>query len=103
MTSMDWRWHADKKRLLMLLLGLVVGVEFLENGMFVFAASHIVGGIDAAPREFAIIRDHIRIASVESALYDGIGHVKVKNFQERTDASLFKELEKLQDAVPAQS
>ncbi|MFZ5442966.1 MAG: S41 family peptidase [Myxococcota bacterium] len=48
-----------------------------------------------APREFAIIRDHIRIASVESALYGGIGHVKVKNFQERTDASLFKELEKL--------
>ncbi len=49
----------------------------------------------SAPREFAIIRDHIRIASVESALYGGIGHVKVKNFQERTDASLFKELEKL--------
>ncbi len=48
-----------------------------------------------APREFAIIRDHIRIASVESALYGGIGYVKVKNFQERTDASLFKELEKL--------
>ncbi len=48
-----------------------------------------------APREFVIIRDHIRIASVESALYGGIGHVKVKNFQERTDASLFKELEKL--------
>ncbi|MFT3710401.1 MAG: S41 family peptidase [Archangium sp.] len=48
-----------------------------------------------APREFAIIRDHIRIASVESALYGGIGHIKVKNFQERTDASLFKELEKL--------
>ncbi len=49
----------------------------------------------AAPREFAIIRDHIRIASVESALFGGIGYVKVKNFQERTDASLFKELEKL--------
>jgi carboxyl-terminal processing protease len=49
----------------------------------------------SAPREFAIIRDHIRIASVESALYGGIGYVKVKNFQERTDASLFKELEKL--------
>ena len=48
-----------------------------------------------APREFAIIRDHIRISSVESALYGGIGYVKVKNFQERTDASLFKELEKL--------
>lgn len=49
----------------------------------------------SAPREFAIIRDHIRISSVESALYGGIGYVKVKNFQERTDASLFKELEKL--------
>ncbi len=48
-----------------------------------------------APREFAIVRDHIRIASVESALYGGVGHVKVKNFQDRTDASLFKELEKL--------
>ena len=48
-----------------------------------------------APREFAIIRDHIRIASVEGAIFGGIGHVKVKNFQERTDASLFKELERL--------
>ncbi len=48
-----------------------------------------------APREFAIMRDHIRIASVEGALYNGLGHVKVKNFQERTDASLFKELERL--------
>ncbi|MEW6433724.1 MAG: S41 family peptidase [Myxococcota bacterium] len=48
-----------------------------------------------AAREFAIIRDHIRIASVESALYGGIGHVKVKNFQERTDQSLYKELQKL--------
>ncbi len=44
----------------------------------------------AAPREFAIIRDHIRIVSVEGALYGGIGHVKVKNFQERTDASLLQ-------------
>jgi carboxyl-terminal processing protease len=49
----------------------------------------------SAPREFAIIRDHIRIASIEGELFGGIGHVKVKNFQERTDASLFKELERL--------
>lgn len=48
-----------------------------------------------APREFAIMRDHIRIASVEGAIYNGVAHVKVKNFQERTDASLFKELERL--------
>jgi carboxyl-terminal processing protease len=48
-----------------------------------------------APREFAIIRDHIRIASVEGQLYGGVAHIKVKNFQERTDAALFKELERL--------
>ncbi|WPB58586.1 MFS transporter [Xylophilus sp. GOD-11R] len=46
-------WHQDRRRLLMALLGLLVGLEFLENGMFVFAASHIVGGVDAGPREFA--------------------------------------------------
>jgi carboxyl-terminal processing protease len=51
-------------------------------------------GFNAA-REFAIIRDHIRIASVEGALYGGIGYAKVKNFQERTDLALFKELERL--------
>src|SRR5258708_4168294 len=49
----------------------------------------------SAPRELAIIRDHIRIVSVEGALYGGIGHVKVKNFQERTDSYLRKELERL--------
>ncbi|HVE81333.1 MAG TPA: S41 family peptidase [Myxococcales bacterium] len=48
-----------------------------------------------APREIAIIRDHIRIVSVEGALYGGIAHVKVKNFQERTDAYLRKELDRL--------
>ncbi|BCL75449.1 MFS transporter [Jeongeupia sp. HS-3] len=47
------RYRASKKRLLMALLGLITGVEFLENLMFVFAASHIMGGIGAAPREFA--------------------------------------------------
>ncbi|MBM3115625.1 MFS transporter [Jeongeupia naejangsanensis] len=47
------RYRASKKRLLMALLGLITGVEFLENVMFVFAASHIMGGIGAAPREFA--------------------------------------------------
>jgi carboxyl-terminal processing protease len=49
----------------------------------------------SAPRDIAVIRDHIRIISVEGALYDGIGHVKVKNFQDRTDLYLRKELERL--------
>jgi carboxyl-terminal processing protease len=48
-----------------------------------------------APREMAIIRDHIRIVSVEGTLYEGIGHIRIKNFQERTDPYLRKELERL--------
>jgi len=49
----------------------------------------------SAPREIALIRDHVRIVSVEGALYGGIGHVRIKNFQDRTDASLRKELDRL--------
>lgn len=49
----------------------------------------------SAPQEIAVIRDHIRIVSVESALHGGIGHVRVKNFQERTDTYLRKELDRL--------
>lgn len=48
-----------------------------------------------APREIAIIRDHIRINSVEGALYEGLGHVRVKNFQERTDLYVRRELDRL--------
>ena len=49
----------------------------------------------SGPREFALIRDHIRVASIEGALIEGIAHVKVKNFQEHTSASLGKELRRL--------
>jgi carboxyl-terminal processing protease len=49
----------------------------------------------SAPREIAIIRDHIRIISVEGELHGGIAHVKVKNFQDRTDLYLRKELDRL--------
>jgi carboxyl-terminal processing protease len=48
-----------------------------------------------APREIVVIRDHIRLVSIEGQLYQGIGYVRVKNFQERTDAYLRKELERL--------
>lgn len=47
------------------------------------------------PQEIAVIRDHIRIVSVEGQLYDGIGHIRVKNFQDRTDTYLRKELDRL--------
>jgi carboxyl-terminal processing protease len=51
----------------------------------------------SAPRELAIIRDHIRIISVEGALYGGIAHLKVKNFQDRTALYLRKELDRLRE------
>ncbi len=50
-----------------------------------------------APRELVIIRDHIRIISVQGALYGGIAHLKVKNFQDRTDVYLRKELARLRE------
>ncbi|GLS04295.1 MFS transporter [Chitiniphilus shinanonensis] len=56
---MTRRLHAwvrfQKKRLAMALLALITGVEFMENAMFVFAASHVMGGIGASPRDFALV------------------------------------------------
>lgn len=56
-----WRWlrllsHRQRQTLVMMLLALATAVEFLENIMFVFASSHIVGGVDADPRGFAWCR-----------------------------------------------
>jgi carboxyl-terminal processing protease len=50
-----------------------------------------------APRELAVIRDHICIISVVGTLYGGIAHLKVKNFQDRTDVYLRKELARLRE------
>src|SRR5262249_32797327 len=48
------------------------------------------------PRDLTLVRDRIRIVSVDGTLYDdGIGHIRVKNFQERTDVYLRKELDRL--------
>ena len=58
-----WK-HGEKQRLLMLLLGGLVGMEFLENGMFVFGSSHILGGIGAAPREFAQVQAAYAVGSM---------------------------------------
>ncbi|MDR0458456.1 MAG: MFS transporter, partial [Burkholderiaceae bacterium] len=44
--------RAQHKNLLIFLLGLLVGLEFFENGMFIFGANYIMGGVDAAPEEF---------------------------------------------------
>ena len=62
------RWqhflHREKQLLLMWLLGALVGMEFLENGMFVFASSHILGGIGVAPREFAQVQAAYAVGSM---------------------------------------
>lgn len=56
--------HRQRQTLLMILLGLTTGVEFLENIMFVFASSHIVGGIDADPRSFALVQAAYAVGSM---------------------------------------
>ena len=48
------------------------------------------------PRSFTLVRDVIRVVSVEEKLFDKkLGYVKIKNFQDRTDAYLKKALETL--------
>jgi carboxyl-terminal processing protease len=47
-------------------------------------------------RTFTLVRDVVRIVSVEQKLYDGkFGYVKVKSFQDRTDLYLKKALDDL--------
>jgi carboxyl-terminal processing protease len=50
-----------------------------------------------APRDLSLLRDRIRIVSVEGKLYGDLGYVKVKNFQDRTDGDLRKELDRLRE------
>jgi len=46
------------------------------------------------PRVFTLVRDVIRVVSVENKLFDRkLGYVKIKNFQDRTDAYLRKALD----------
>ncbi|MBV8273205.1 MAG: MFS transporter [Cupriavidus sp.] len=56
--------HQQRQTLIMMLLALATGVEFLENIMFVFASSHIVGGIDADPRSFALVQAAYAVGSM---------------------------------------
>lgn len=50
----------------------------------------------AEPRDVVLVRDRIRVESVAATLLDGsVGHVAIKNFQERTDEELGKALAKL--------
>ena len=48
--------HRHRQLLTMALIGGLVGIEFLENGMFVFAAAPILAAIHAAPQDFALVQ-----------------------------------------------
>ncbi len=64
MRWLRWLSHRQRQTLLMMLLALATGVEFLENIMFVFASSHIVGGIGADPRTFAPVQAAYAVGSM---------------------------------------
>ena len=49
----------------------------------------------SGPREFVLVRDIIRVAALEARLYGHTGHVRIRNFHERTDAQLQRALERL--------
>jgi len=52
----------------------------------------------AEPRSFTLVRDVIRIVSVEEKLFDRkLAYVKVKSFQDRTDLYLRKALDSMRD------
>jgi MFS family permease len=56
--------HGLRKRLTRHLLGLVTGVDFFANVMFVFAASHILGGIGAGPRDLVAVQASYAVGSM---------------------------------------
>jgi len=57
----------------------------------------------AEPRSFTLVRDVIRIVSVEEKLFDRkLAYVKVKSFQDRTDAYLRKALDSMRDQAGGQ-
>lgn len=56
-----------------------------------------------APRTFAVVRDHIRVRSVEGDLYGEVAHLRIKSFQDRTDAQLRREMERLQAQLGTRS
>ena len=56
----------------------------------------------SSPQTFTLVRDRVRTQSVESRILDGergFLYVKVKSFQERTDAALKKALDAARSAV----
>jgi carboxyl-terminal processing protease len=76
------------------------GVKALMGAPGTTCVLKVARGSWAEPRTLTLVRDVVRVVSVESKLYDHrFGYVKVKNFQDRTDVYLKKAL----DALRAQA
>ncbi|MDN4575838.1 MFS transporter [Pandoraea cepalis] len=56
--------HTTRQRVLMAVIAAATGIEMLENGMFVFASSHIAGGVGAAPEEYAFVSTLYAVAGI---------------------------------------
>ncbi|HEU0230299.1 MAG TPA: MFS transporter [Burkholderiaceae bacterium] len=56
--------HRERQLISMMLLALIVSVEFFENVMFLFSASHVMGGIGADPRGFALAMSTYAVGSL---------------------------------------
>lgn len=56
--------HRERQLISMMLLALIVSVEFFENVMFLFSASHVMGGIGADPRSFALVQSTYAVGSL---------------------------------------
>ena len=81
---------ADANRALMGPPGTQVALKILREGW-------------PAPRGFTLLRDVIRIVSVEERLFEKrFGYVKIKNFQDRTDSYLKKSLDTLRGQAGGQ-
>lgn len=56
--------HRERQLISMILLALIVSVEFFENVMFVFSANHVMGGVGADPRSFALVQSTYAVGSL---------------------------------------
>ena len=87
-STRGWK-EADAVRALMGPPGTKLSVKAMRDGW-------------AEARTFALVRDVVRVVSVEDRVFDGkIGYVRIKSFQERTDVYLKKSLDGLRQRTGA--
>lgn len=77
-------------------MGVATAVRKLRGAPGTKATLRILRTGFAEPRDLVLLRDRVRVVSVESRLEPGgVGYVRIKSFQDRTDAHLARALEDL--------